>query len=63
MAIGAIDALRSEAGVRVPQEVMIAGFDDIPAAAWAPYSLTTVRQGLSARLAVGGCRSPKVSPT
>jgi DNA-binding LacI/PurR family transcriptional regulator len=44
MAIGAIDALRKEAGVRIPQEVMIAGFDDIPAAAWASYSLTTVRQ-------------------
>jgi len=36
MAIGAIDALRSEAGVLVPQEVMVAGFDDIPAAAWPP---------------------------
>ena len=44
MAIGAIDALRNEAGVRVPEEVMIAGFDDIPAAGWASYSLTTIRQ-------------------
>lgn len=44
MAFGAIDALRHEAGVRVPQEVMVAGFDDIPVAAWASYSLTTVRQ-------------------
>jgi DNA-binding LacI/PurR family transcriptional regulator len=44
MAIGAIDALRKEAGVRVPNEIMIAGFDDIPAAGWGSYSLTTVRQ-------------------
>ncbi|MBV9877289.1 MAG: LacI family DNA-binding transcriptional regulator [Verrucomicrobia bacterium] len=44
MAFGAIDALRHEAGVRVPQEVMVAGFDDIPEAGWASYSLTTVRQ-------------------
>jgi DNA-binding LacI/PurR family transcriptional regulator len=44
MAFGAIDALRHEVGVRVPQEVMVAGFDDIPVAAWASYSLTTVRQ-------------------
>ncbi|HEX6566865.1 MAG TPA: LacI family DNA-binding transcriptional regulator [Chthoniobacterales bacterium] len=44
MACGAIDALRHEAGVRVPQEVMVAGFDDIPEAGWASYSLTTVRQ-------------------
>jgi DNA-binding LacI/PurR family transcriptional regulator len=44
MAIGAIDALRNEAGVRVPEEVMVVGFDDIPASGWASYSLTTVRQ-------------------
>jgi DNA-binding LacI/PurR family transcriptional regulator len=44
MAIGAIEAIRNEIGVRVPQDVMVAGFDDIPAAAWPSYSLTTVRQ-------------------
>lgn len=44
MAIGAIDALRKDVGVRIPQDVMIAGFDDIPAAAWPSYELTTVRQ-------------------
>jgi DNA-binding LacI/PurR family transcriptional regulator len=44
MAIGAIDAVRKETGLRVPQDVMIAGFDDIPAAGWGSYSLTTVRQ-------------------
>jgi len=44
MAIGAVDALRQEAGVSIPQQVMIAGFDDIPAAGWGSYSLTTVRQ-------------------
>jgi DNA-binding LacI/PurR family transcriptional regulator len=44
MAIGSIDALRKETGLRVPNDVMIAGFDDIPAAGWESYSLTTVRQ-------------------
>jgi DNA-binding LacI/PurR family transcriptional regulator len=43
LAIGGIDALR-EAGVRVPDDVSIIGFDNIPVAGWAPYSLTTMRQ-------------------
>jgi DNA-binding LacI/PurR family transcriptional regulator len=43
MAIGAIEAIRHEMGLRVPQDVMVAGVDDIPAAAWRSYSLTTVR--------------------
>jgi DNA-binding LacI/PurR family transcriptional regulator len=44
MAIGALDVARSQLGLRVPQDVMIAGFDDIPAASWASIQLTTVRQ-------------------
>jgi DNA-binding LacI/PurR family transcriptional regulator len=43
MAIGAIEAIRTELGLRIPQDVMIAGFDDIPSAALKSYSLTTVR--------------------
>ncbi len=44
MAIGALEAARSKLGLRVPEDVMIAGFDDIPAAAWPSMSLTTIRQ-------------------
>jgi DNA-binding LacI/PurR family transcriptional regulator len=44
-AIGAIWALR-EAGLRVPQDVSVVGFDDIPGAAFANPGLTTVRQPL-----------------
>ena len=44
-AIGAIWAFR-EAGLRVPQDVSVVGFDDIPSAAFANPSLTTVRQPL-----------------
>ncbi len=43
MALGAIDRAR-ELGIRVPEDVSIVGFDDIPAASWSAYSLTTIRQ-------------------
>lgn len=44
-AIGAIRALH-EAGLRVPEDVSIIGFDDIQSAAFQNPSLTTVRQPL-----------------
>jgi DNA-binding LacI/PurR family transcriptional regulator len=44
MAMGAIDALRHRLGLRVPEDLMVGGFDDIPEGRRAPYQLTTVRQ-------------------
>ncbi len=44
-AIGAIRALR-EAGLRVPEDVSVVGFDDIQSAAFQNPALTTVRQPL-----------------
>ena len=44
-AIGSIWAIR-EAGLRVPQDISVVGFDDIPGAAYANPGLTTVRQPL-----------------
>src|SRR5690606_9988899 len=46
MAIATIDALRGELGKRVPEDVSVIGFDNIPAAAWGGYRLTTVEQPL-----------------
>jgi LacI family transcriptional regulator len=43
MAIGALRALR-ESGLRVPQDIAIIGFDDVPSAARSDPPLTTVRQ-------------------
>src|SRR5207302_269625 len=43
MALGALRALR-EAGKRVPEDIAIAGFDDMPFAARTDPPLTTVRQ-------------------
>ena len=44
IAMGAIDAVRSRAGLRAPEDFLIAGFDDIAMAGWAAYDLTTFRQ-------------------
>src|SRR4051794_35901808 len=44
IAMGAMDALRHRLGRKVPDEVLVAGFDDIPAASWAAYELTTFVQ-------------------
>lgn len=44
MAFGVLDTLRHRLGLRVPEDVLVGGFDDIPAAAWGSYDLTTVVQ-------------------
>ena len=43
LALGAWDAAEA-AGLRVGEDIALAGFDDIPEAFTAPYSLTTLRQ-------------------
>jgi DNA-binding LacI/PurR family transcriptional regulator len=47
--ISALGAMRTfqEAGLRVPQDISVIGFDDIQAAAYSNPSLTTVRQPLA----------------
>ena len=42
VAVGAINAA-TELGVRVPDEVAVIGFDDLPMASWPVFALTTVR--------------------
>ena len=47
MALGALDALRYQLGLVVPKDVAVIGFDDISAAAWPSYQLTTFRQPIN----------------
>jgi DNA-binding LacI/PurR family transcriptional regulator len=43
MAIGALDAAQ-HFGLRVPEDIAVVGFDDIPAASWVRPRLTTIAQ-------------------
>lgn len=47
MAVGALAAL-AEAGLRVPEDVAVAGFDDIPIARYVSPALTTIRVPIAA---------------
>lgn len=44
MAFAVMDVLRFEFGLRVPEDVSVVGFDDVPPASWPAYNLTTYRQ-------------------
>ena len=51
MAVGGMDAFRHACGLRVPQDIAVVGFDDIPMASWPSYRLTTVQQPLERMVA------------
>lgn len=44
MACVALDVIRYEFGLSVPDDLSVVGYDDVPHAAWPTYDLTTVRQ-------------------
>jgi DNA-binding LacI/PurR family transcriptional regulator len=44
MAFSVMDVLRNELKLRIPQDISVVGYDDVPEASWGGYSLTTVRQ-------------------
>lgn len=51
MAFAVMDVLRFELGLDVPGDVAVAGFDDVPPAAWPAYDLTTYRQRINRMVA------------
>ena len=67
MALGALQALR-EAGRRVPEDLALVGFDDVPFAASTVPALTTVRQPiqqagqLSAEMLIDLIENPQLAP-
>jgi DNA-binding LacI/PurR family transcriptional regulator len=64
MALGAIDAAR-ELGRRVPEDLMIIGFDDIIEASRPAYQLTTIRQPIQQMIdeAMTMLTRPTIEPT
>ncbi len=44
MAFAVMDYIRFDLGLRVPDDVAVAGYDDVPISSWKSYDLTTVRQ-------------------
>jgi DNA-binding LacI/PurR family transcriptional regulator len=44
MAIGLMDYARNMLGLRLPDDLSVIGFDDIPQASWGAYRLTTFQQ-------------------
>ena len=39
-----MDAARYKLGIKIPDELSIMGYDDIPMAGWPAYDLTTIHQ-------------------
>ena len=50
LAIGFLDGVRRELGLKVPQDVSIVGFDDIEMAHWPSHGLTTIQQPIEKML-------------
>lgn len=71
MSFAVMDVLRSEMGLSVPDDVAVIGFDDVPAAGWPAYDLSTIGQDIAAMTertvllllsAIDGRENPGVQP-
>lgn len=48
VAISAMDAIRQEFGLSIPEDIQVIGFDNIPMASWRGINLTTLNQDIEA---------------
>lgn len=44
MAFAVMDVIRGEFGLRIPEDIAVVGYDNVPEAGWPSYNLTTVEQ-------------------
>lgn len=69
MALAAVDVARYETSLRVPADLSIVGFSDVPVASWPSYSLTTIRLPLvdivdrSVAMLLAHVEDPALPPT
>lgn len=47
LALGGMDRLRYDLGIKIPTDISVVGFDDIQMAGWPAYNLTTIRQPIA----------------
>ena len=47
MAFAVMDVIREEFHLRIPQDISVVGFDNVPQAAWGAYNLTTIEQSVA----------------
>ena len=51
MSFAVMDVIRFELGLKIPEQVSVVGYDDVPVASWPAYDLTTVRQPVNCMVA------------
>ena len=44
MAFAAMDVIRFDLKLKIPEDVSVVGYDDVPPSSWPSYDLTTVKQ-------------------
>ncbi|WP_022951116.1 LacI family DNA-binding transcriptional regulator [Leucothrix mucor] len=51
MAFAVMDVIRGEFGLKIPEDISVVGYDNVPEAGWPSYNLTTVEQSVDEMIA------------
>ena len=46
MAFAVMDVIRGEFGLKIPEDISVVGYDNVPEAGWPSYNLTTIEQSI-----------------